>query len=161
MKKIAIAFTFLVVCLTYSYGQTSSDTISVKKVTGGYRYYQGVKQLEKNELAGVLKSNGQAANQLQSAQSTYAAAMIFSYTGGFLVGWPVGTALGGGKPEWILAGVGAGLIAIAIPMSRSYNKKVKLAVDTYNNGLKTSSFRNNTELRLSMTGNGIGLTLKF
>ena len=37
------------------------------------------------------------------------------------VGHSIGTAIGGGDPEWALAGVGAGLIAVAIPISSSAN----------------------------------------
>lgn len=38
---------------------------------------------------------------------------VFSYAGGFMIGWPIGTAIAGGDPNWSLAGVGAGLITLA------------------------------------------------
>jgi len=60
-----------------------------------------------------------------------------------------------------MAGIGAGLIVVSIPISQSFNKKAKQAVDTYNGGLQTSSFWDKNELKLTMTGNGIGLTLNF
>lgn len=31
--------------------------------------------------------------------------IILSYAGGFMIGWPIGTAIGGGKPAWALAGI--------------------------------------------------------
>ena len=56
-----------------------------------------------------------------------------------------------------MAGIGAGLIVVSIPISQSFNKKAKQAVDTYNGGLQTSSFWDKNELKLTMTGNGIEL----
>lgn len=78
-----------------------------------------------------------------------------------MVGWPLGSALAGAKPEWIMAGIGAGLIAVSIPITRKYNKQAKSAVDEYNGGLETSSIFNKTEVKMALTGNGIGLALRF
>ena len=61
--------------------------------------------------------------------------IILSYAGGFMIGWPIGTAIGGGKPAWALAGIGGGLVAVAIPLSISSNKKMETAVRQYNAGL--------------------------
>lgn len=77
------------------------------------------------------------------------------------VGWSIGTVIGGGEPNWTMAGIGAGLIVVAILISQSFNKKVKHAVETYKGGLQTSSFWDKNELKLILTGNGIGLTLIF
>lgn len=101
---------------------------------------QGEKLLKVNQLVNTLKPNEQAYKQIKSAQSTYILAMILSYAGGFMVGYPIGTAFGGGEPNWAIAGVGAGLIVVAIPISQKFSKKARLAVDTYNRGLETSSF---------------------
>lgn len=161
MKRILILMSLLSVCLTYSFGQTVNDTISMKKVFGGYQFYQAGKRLNMNQLVTAMKPDEQAYKQIKSAQSSYTMAMIFSYAGGFMVGWPIGTAIGGGKPNWAMAGIGAGLIVVAIPISQGFNKKAKLAVGTYNHGLQASSFWDKSELKLSMTANGIGLNLRF
>lgn len=161
MRKTAIILTLLAVSMSFTFGQTASDSISMKKVFGGYQFYQGEQRLNMNQLVKTMKPNEQAYKQIKSAQSTYTMAMIFSYAGGFMVGWPLGTALGGGEPNWAMAGIGAGLIVVAIPISQSFNKKAKQAVDTFNSGLQTSSFWDKNELNLTMTENGIGLTLNF
>lgn len=161
MKKTAIILTLLTVCMTFTFGQTVSDSISMKKVFGGYQFYQGEKRLNMSQLVNSMKTNEQAYKRIKSAQSTYTMAMIFSYAGGFLVGWPIGTAIGGGEPNWTMAGIGAGLIVVSIPISQNFNKKAKQSVETYNGGLQTSSFWDKNELKLSMTGNCIGLTLNF
>jgi hypothetical protein len=147
--------------MSFTFGQTASDSISMKKVFGGYQFYQGEQRLNVNQLVNTMKPNNQAYQQIKSAQSTYTLATIIGGVGGFMVGWPIGTALGGGEPNWTMAGIGAGLIVVSIPISQSFNKKAKQAGETYNGGLQTSSFWDKNELKLSLTGNGIGLTLNF
>ena len=161
MRKIAIILTLLAVSMSFTFGQTASDSISMKKVFGGYQFYQGEQRLNVNQLVNTMKPNNQAYQQIKSAQSTYTLATIIGGVGGFMVGWPIGTALGGGEPNWTMAGIGAGLFVVSIPISQSFNKKAKQAVETYNSGLQTSSFWDKNELKLSLTGNGIGLTLNF
>ncbi|MCG6190790.1 hypothetical protein [Maribellus maritimus] len=161
MKKTAIILALLTLSITFTFGQTGNDFISMKKVFGGYQFYQGEQRLNMNQLVKIMKPNELAYKQIKSAQSNYTMAMIFSYAGGFMVGWPVGTAIGGGEPNWALAGIGAGLIAVSIPISSGFNKKAKLAVDNYNEGLPTSSFWDKSELKLAMTENGFGLVLSF
>ena len=161
MKKIAITLALLAVNMSFMFGQTASDSITMKKVFGGYQFYQGERLLKMNDLTITMVLNNEAYKQIKSARSAYTMASILSYAGGFLVGWPLGTAIGGGEPNWTLAGIGAGLIVVSIPITQSFNKKAKQAVDTYNGGLQTSSFWDKNELNLSLTGNGIGLTLNF
>ncbi len=43
-------------------------------------------------------------------------AQVLGGIGGALVGWQLGTYIGGGEPNWTLAAVGGGLIAVAIPL---------------------------------------------
>ncbi len=161
MKKIATILTLLTVSLTFTFGQALTDSISIKKVFGGYQFSQGEKRLNMNQLANAMKPNEQAYNKIKSAKSTYTLATIIGGAGGFMVGWPIGTAIGGGEPNWVMAGIGAGLIVVSIPITQNYNKKAKQAVDTFNDGFRTSSFWDKSELKMTMTGNGIGFTLRF
>ncbi len=67
------------------------------------------------QLVKTMEPNEQAYKEIKAAQSTYTLAIIVGGVGGFMVGWPLGTALSGGEPNWIFAGIGAGLIVISIP----------------------------------------------
>jgi len=60
-----------------------------------------------------------------------------------------------------LAGIGVGLIVVAFSFSKTSTKKSLQAIDTYNSGLGKSAFWDKTELKLSLTGDGIGLILKL
>ncbi|WP_296297003.1 hypothetical protein [Lentimicrobium sp.] len=41
MKKLTLILTLLTIISTCSFGQHATDTISMKKVPGGYQFYQG------------------------------------------------------------------------------------------------------------------------
>lgn len=142
------------------YGQ-SADTITKVKAFGGYRFYKGDKMLTMNQLVNAVRPNEQALRAARSAQSNHTFASILGGAGGFLVGWPVGTALGGGEPDWTLAGIGAGLIVLSIPVSLSSAKHAANAVDIYNEGLRSVSARQRNEWRFAATSNGVGLTFRF
>jgi hypothetical protein len=161
MKRITFIISLLTVTYAFTFGQISADSVSTKKVFGGYQFYQGEKLLNMNQLVKTMEPNEEAYKLIKSAQSTKTLASIISFAGGFMIGWPIGTAIGGGDPNWALAGIGAGLIVISIPISQKFNKQAKQAVDTFNGGLQPSSFWDKSELRLAMTGNGVGLTLRF
>ena len=119
------------------------------------------KRLKMNQLVKTLEPNEIAYMEIKAAQTTYVLSMILGFTGGFLIGWPVGAALGGGEPNWAMAAVGAGLIVVTIPISNKFNKQAKSAVDNYNSGLVTSSFWDKNELNFTVSDNGVGLTLRF
>ena len=68
MKRFAILLTLLVVGLNFTFGQTAGDSISMKKVFGGYNFYQGDKRLSMNNLGNAIMPNKLAFNQFNSAR---------------------------------------------------------------------------------------------
>lgn len=161
MKRFVITMSLLVASLTALFGQTATDSITMTKVFGGYQFHQGEKSLTLNQLVRTMEPNEMAYEQIKAAQSTNTLATVIGVAGGLLVGFPVGTAIGGGDPNWVVAGIGAGLILVCIPISQKFNKQAKQAVETYNGGLQTSSFWDKKELNFAFTGHGFGLTLSF
>ena len=69
--------------------------------------------------------------------------------------------MGGGDPNWRFFAAGVGLVAVSIPFKINSNKRVRQAVEIYNASLKANSFWDKNELKLGITGNGIGLVLNF
>ena len=137
-----------------------SDSIISEKKGIGYNYYLNGRKLNISELDDILKINDLAYEKFKSAKGISVIANIFAGAGGFCIGYPIGYALGGGKANWALAGIGAGLIVIAIPILSSAEKKAREAVDIYNKGIRKTSM-SNKELKLEFTNNGIGLCLRF
>lgn len=161
MKKTLLLLIMLTAGMTLFFGQAAADSITMKKVFGGYQFCQGNDMLGMKQLVNTMKPNEQAFKEIKSAQSNYTLATIIGAAGGFMIGWPIGTAIGGGDPNWTLAGIGAGLFVVSIPITQKSNKQAKEAVNIYNSALQTSTFWDKRQLNFTMSENRIGLTLRF
>ncbi len=69
----------------------------------------------------IMKSNPAALVHIKQARTNNTFTQIFAFTGAGLVGYPLGTQLGGGDPEWAIAIVGGGLMALSIPFLSATN----------------------------------------
>ena len=78
-----------------------------------------------------------------------------------MIGYQMGAALAGGELNWLLAGIGAGVIVVAIPVSQKANQQAKEAVDIYNQKYRTTSFLEDTDIDFVVTGNRVGFRLRF
>lgn len=161
MKKYFLFSALLSFLCLFSFGQTPTVPIEMKKAFGGYLFYQSDERMNMSQLTRAMKANEQAYNEFKIAKSNYVAASIIGGAGGFMIGWPLGAALAGGEANWTMAGIGAGLVAISIPFNVKFNKQVKHAVEIYNEGVKTGSLREQSEFRFALTGNGAGLVYRF
>ena len=160
MKKFTlILLGFFFLNTNYISGQSQSDNIQIKKNFGTV-FIQNGKKLSPKKLLDITKSNSEAYKEMKVAKSNFDTGTIFGVSGGILVGFPVGTALGGGEPNWILAGIGAGLIVISIPFTASYTKHAKKAVGIYNNSSSLTGFRK-VDFELGITSNGLGIKVVF
>lgn len=140
---------------------STRDSILIHKSFGGYQFYHGNTRLNMSQLVKTMRPNEQAWQLVKKAQSTNTLATITGFTGGAFIGWPIGTALAGGDPEWLMAGIGAGLIVVAIPLSQKFNRQVTQAVDVYNAPLRESSFWDKRELKFSVNQHGAGFVFNF
>ncbi|MEQ1747702.1 MAG: hypothetical protein ABMA02_19900, partial [Saprospiraceae bacterium] len=142
-----------------AFGQTQTDSIEVKKAFGTVFRYKG-KNLSPKQLHEMVASIPEANKAMEAARSNFTTANVFGFIGGFLVGWPLGTAIAGGDPEWGLAGIGAGFIVLSIPFSSAYTKHAKHAVNLYNSGPGYTGLPE-PELHIGMTSSGMGLRLSY
>ncbi|NVK53586.1 MAG: hypothetical protein HWD85_11675 [Flavobacteriaceae bacterium] len=157
MKKLVLLCAILLTGFT----TVNAQKIETKRVFGSNMYMQNNAYLSGKQLLSIVKENQEAYNLMKSANSNKTWATILGGAGGFLVGYPIGTAIGGGEAKWELAGVGAVLILVAIPINNGYNKKSKKAVDIYNEGLSTTASSFNPTFDLNLRGNSIGITMSF
>lgn len=165
MRKLLLILSLIAINFGFVLGQTPGDTISIFEMNRGYQYFKGDKQLNVDELAFAVRSNDEAYQMIRSAQANHTFGMILAYAGGFMIGWPIGTAIGGGDPNWLLAGAGIGVVVLGYSAGAGSERKVKKAIDLYNDGLGTISLRDprssRSELRLSLSGYGVGIAFKF
>ena len=158
MKKTIFTLIFTLATLTFC----NAQKIEIEKVFGGYKYTQNGSQMAMKDLVKTMESNQQAFNLIKKAQSNNTLASIIGFAGGGLIGWPIGTAIGGGDANWTLAGIGAGLVAIGIPISSNANKKAQQAVELYNSSINSTAFKYfKPEFKVVANGNGIGLLMNF
>jgi hypothetical protein len=158
MKNIFItlisAFVMTTIC--------QAQKIDIEKVGGGHKYSQNGVVLTMDNLPGKVASNKESLSLINKAKSSAKFVTVLGYAGGFLIGWPIGTAIGGGKANWGIAGVGVGILAIAFPIASGADKKINQAVELYNASLNpTSYFQSKPELNVVANANGIGLSMSF
>ena len=108
-----------------------------------------------------MQSNEQALKEIKAAQTNNSVASITGYIGGFMLGWPIGTAIGGGRPNWALAGAGAGVLAIGITLNQKSNKQTAKAIHIFNESIKSGSFLDNVQIDYQLSVNGIGIRMRF
>jgi len=148
MKKCVTIVLFI-----STWSAVNAQELSVKKG----RFYKGDSRLSVAEFVDQMKTNDEAYQLALKGKSGYSTSNVLGFIGGFMIGWPLGTAIGGGDPSWALAGIGAGVLAVAIPLQSSASKKLKSATELYNRGntLPASS------LHLKALPNGIGFSYSF
>jgi len=150
----------LVVVFVFSlnvYSQQPGDTIQITK----NKFYLHGQRLNPKQLLTTVQSNNEAFKIMKKAKSNYDISNVIGFVGGFMVGWPLGTAIAGGDANWALAGLGAGIIIITIPIVSSANKKAKEAINIYNTNLRSISHNRYFNIHIETTQNGVGMILRF
>ncbi|WP_298554476.1 hypothetical protein [uncultured Algibacter sp.] len=158
MKKATLTLALIITSLTLCHAQK----IDIEKVFGGYKYTHNDELVSIGDLASIMESNTEAFELIKKGRTSRGLSAVLGFAGGALVGWPLGTSIRGGDANWTLAGIGAGLIAVAIPISNGSNKKINQAVELYNASLNSTS--QNTfkpEFNIIGNGKGIGLSMNF
>lgn len=117
-------------------GISSAQKLEVVNVLGSYKPVYKGERLKLSELKNLLKGRSDTYAYYNKYSTNLTLAGVTSAIGGFLVGWPVGTSLAGGEPNWNLAIIGAGLIAVSIPFQIGANKNLRKVAKAYNNGLE-------------------------
>ena len=157
MRKLGV----LIAMLFFGAFSLNAQEIEMKKVWGGYQFMQNGKNLNVKDMQTIMKDNKEALELITSAKTNQNWALILGGAGGALVGFPVGTAVGGGDPQWALAGAGAALIVASIPIIKGFNKKASKAVELYNAGVNNTAYNFNPKFNLNIKGLGLGLTMNF
>jgi hypothetical protein len=117
----------------------NAQEIKMYKTFGGVRFEMDTLVLSPKQVLEVLKGNSIAFEEFKRAKINYSVAGVLGFTGGVLIGLPIGTALAGGDPEWGLAAGGIGLLLASIPFNRAYKGRAFGAIELYNNNNKETS----------------------
>jgi len=137
------------------------DTIQITKVAGGHKFNYNGQTLTMNSLGELLNKNTLASKYYNKAYGTNGLLQVLGYLGGGLIGYPIGTFLGGGEPNWKLAAVGLGVLAVSIPIVSSANINLLKAVNAYNQASIITKKENNFDVRLGVNQTGLALIVNF
>ncbi len=160
LKRKLHMFIIAMLLLSVSQLRAQDNTkIEIIKRPLGTIFQQDGKVLAPKQIMKITQSNPEAYEEMRKAKSNYNISQLFATVGGFLIGWPLGTAIGGGEPDWALAGVGASFVLISIPFGSTYTKHASKAVNLYNQ--KETVPPDNPNLKLHLAPNGINLSLVF
>jgi hypothetical protein len=97
---------------------------------------------------------------MKRARKNYLTAVALNTLGSFMVVYPVASSvLSGSKINWKLTGLGAGMLAVGIPLSRVATKHAVNAAEIHNRRVgKATGYRNNLKMNLAPTGAGLSFT---
>ncbi|MEI6061629.1 MAG: hypothetical protein WCR72_13035 [Bacteroidota bacterium] len=129
-------------------------------MSNGVQFRQHNVTLTPRNMLEIMKEDNAAFREMTLAKSRHDLALLFGFPGGFLIGWPIGTFIAGGIPNWKLAGVGAILTLVSVKCSLSYNRHARTAVGYYNEGLSPVE-GTKTRFNLGLCNHGLGLTVWF
>jgi len=133
--KLLLTITTLL-CIVFT---GSAQKIHSEKNFGGYKFYQNGKALKMNELATKVSGNSEARRLMQSGKSKIGIGNVLAGAGGFLIGFPIGYAIGGGQPNWWMAAGGAVLAGVGLPIGGRGYRQAREAVNIYNKQLENTS----------------------
>jgi len=118
----------------------------------------GVK-LKPGKVREVMSGNREALKVYNSGKVFGIAGYVFYNIGGYLVGWDLGTRLGGGKGNGTLLAVGAAGFGLGLGFAFIGDAKVKKSVMLYNS--KQNNNLVSYQMNFGFTQTGIGLYMRF
>lgn len=137
---------------------TMAQDIVMYKTFGGVRFEYDSMVISPRQVQSILIDDAVAYGKFRKARTNSAVSALLGFTGGVLVGIPVGTAILGGDPEWGLALGGAALIGVSIPFNRGFQRNAQGALDIHN---QKKSSRRNYYPEFYWSGTQLGLRMRL
>lgn len=158
--KIKYLFTVLIFSIS-AICAMGQDSLSIMKNA----FHLGDDKISLRDTKKLMEGNPLAYDSFSKGVSQRTASKVIAFTGGFLIGWPIGQVIGRSRkePNWIMAFAGLGGITIAYMIDSASKKKFKQAVDSYNGALNDIGLENEGRFILSIgfTQSGVGLGISF
>lgn len=138
-------------------GLCAQDRTEIKmyKTFGGARFEMDTLVLSPKQVLQILKVEPLAYEKFKKAKANYNAAGVLGFAGGVLVGLPLGTAIGGGEPEWGMAIAGGVLIIGSFSLNNIFKSHAFEAIELYNG--KTARLKP----EFQFYGTGARLVMRF
>lgn len=133
IKKISVAAVFVLMCGMLS---AQAGQITVKEdFWRGTLYLKNDIVISKDQVRNDLAIDPENLATFKAGNTQQIWGMVFGGIGGAFIGYPLGTSLGGGDPNWTLAGIGAGAVIIGGVIYGGGKNKIELALNNHNSNL--------------------------
>jgi len=130
VKKITLAL--VLICSAIALQAQDRQEIKIYKTFGGARFEMDTLVLSPKQVLQIVKIEPLAYEKFKKAKANYNAAGVLGFAGGVLIGFPVGTAIGGGEPEWSLAIAGGVLVLGSFSLNNVFRSHAFEAIELYN-----------------------------
>jgi len=159
MKALSLLSFFLLLILT---AQAQRDSLTyLQGAFGGATFYQNGIELRPRDLVNLTSGNPEAYAYMKRAKTNSDWSQVLGAIGGFMIGWPLGTAIAGGDPEWGLAAGGVGVLLLSIPLTSGFKKNAIKGAEIYNSSSPPEASKNDFSLEITVSENGPGLKFSF
>ena len=164
MKKLFISLVVLfVVGLSCSYAQSEQYAIGIEKTGIGHKFYHqnGVFINSISQMKASVGSDKEALSQLRWATFDAGVSYVFSFAGGFALGWEIADLImGKGINAPVLIG-GVASIGVGFLFTYLADRRMVKGATIYNEHLGVTSYGSPVELDFGLVPGGVGLTLSF
>ncbi|MCA1763838.1 MAG: hypothetical protein LC664_12725 [Flavobacteriales bacterium] len=153
----------IIICFFFSLLVSAQNGDSRIKLEGkgmSQTFVQNSRILRPKDLVEITREYPEAHAFMKKAKTNSDFASVVGFVGGGLIGIPVGAQLGGGEPNWILAGVGAAVLVMAIPLSSGFKNNAEKGAEIYNQAIAEASSQKPI-LNFVFMPHGAGFQLTF
>lgn len=158
-KKIFLLPILVFLTTTLLIGQANSELTVENSFFTGISFKKADSKLSFEKVLILVNENETAKTFLRKSKNQATASSIVGAIGGFFIGFPIGTAIGGGEPNWNLLYAGVGVSIISIPIYNSAVKNARKGAQQYNETLVTNY--KSPQLLLTINPVGAGFKLSF
>jgi hypothetical protein len=141
--------------------QDKQKSIVIAEDFSGYKFIKDEQFLTYKQLYEIMKDDPELETIMNNAWSYKTLSTITGFVGGCMVGWTIGTKISGGKPDYLVGGIGCGLLLFSIPIGSHGSIQARKAVDIYNKKYCSSLIDSKTEIKLAFNPNGISIKFTF
>lgn len=161
MKHLFLAFALLFGCSVFSQGLTLGDTSPKPLKLENGKIYQNGEQIPSYQVKKILASNLHSLKVYKQAKTkeTLGGALLGLGTAMTVVDLSIGL-FSDAKYPTALTYAGLGAVAVSIPILSGRAKKVKDAIDSYNEGLKNVS-NSDIDVNAVVNQHGVGFQISF
>lgn len=159
--KFIICLFFTVITTLQCVAQAQCDSISIVERRAKVDFTKCGITLTPAQLFEVLREDPNTESEVKPAAMFYLSNVLLNTGGILMVTLGVeGAIFRDEDPDWVLTGIGAGAILLAIPLKKAFQKRAKRAVNIYNESYRAdSNFK--PEWSFHVGQSGVGLAMKF